>query len=350
MSVYLIDPVQDLRWIEFLGRHPHPSVFHSPGWLEALRRTYAYDPFVLTTSPPGTELANGLPVCRVNSWLGGRLVSLPFSDHCEPLVDRPEELSEILSFLTQEVGRGKRKYAEVRPLKSAPAAEGNSGSFQAMRAYSFHRLDLSPSLEELFRRFHTSCVQRAICRAEREKLAYEEGTSASHLAKFYHLLRLTRRRQGMPPQPLAWFRNLIGCLGEHLTIHVASKDDQPIASILTLSFKKTIVYKYGCSDAPYHRLGGMPFLFWRSIQKAKDRALEEFDLGRSDSENSGLITFKDHLGAIRSHLTYYRCPGSGSRPALAADGWKLQTARRVLERMPVPVLTVAGRLLYKHFG
>ena len=349
MSVYQIDPVQEPRWVEFLGRHPLASVFDCPGWLEALRRTYGYDPFVLTTSPPGAELTNGLPVCRVKSWLaGGRLVSLPFSDHCEPLVDRHEELHEMLSFLTQEVRHKKWKYVEVRPWTSDPRADGNVNGFQATRAYYFHKLDLSPSLGELFRRFHKSCVQRKIRRAEREGLAYEAGASESHLAKFYHLLRLTRRRHGVPPQSLAWFRNLIDCLGEKVTIHIASKDGQPISSILTLSFKKTIVYKYGCSDAQYHSLGGMPFLFWRTIQEAKKMALEEFDLGRSDPGNSGLVTFKDHLGASRSTLTYYRCPASRAR--LAADGWKLQTAKRVLAYMPDPVLSLAGRFLYKHIG
>ena len=349
VSVYQIDPVKDPRWVEFLARHPRASVFDCPEWLEALRRTYRYDPFVLTTSPPGAELTNGLPVCRVKSWLSGRrLVSLPFSDHCEPLVDRPEELYKMLSLLTKQVRRGEWKYIEIRPCNSATRADGYPSVFQATRAYYVHKLDLSPSLDQLFRRFHKSCVRRKIRRSQREGLAYEEGTSESQLAKFYHLLRLTRRRHGVPPQPLAWFRNLIDCLGEKVTIHIALKDGQPISSIITLSFKKTIVYKYGCSDAQHHNLGGMPFLFWRTIQEAKKKGLEELDLGRSDSENSGLVTFKDHLGADCSTLTYYRYPARGA--GLVANGWKVQTAKRVMAHMPDPVLTVAGRLLYKHFG
>jgi lipid II:glycine glycyltransferase (peptidoglycan interpeptide bridge formation enzyme) len=284
----------------------------------------------------------------VKSWLSGRrLVSLPFSDHCEPLVDRPEELYEMLSFLTQEVKRKKWKYVEIRPWTFAPRADGNSNGFQATRVYYVHKLELSPSLEELFRRFHKSCVQRKICRGEREGLTYEEGASESLLAKFYHLLRLTRRRHGVPPQPLAWFRNLIACLGEKVAIHIASKDGQPISSILTLSFKKTIVYKYGCSDARFHNLGGMPFLFWQTIQKAKKHGFKVFDLGRSDLDNQGLIAFKDHLGATRSKLTYYRYPAR--RAELAANGGRRQTAKRIFAYMPNPVLTLAGRW-YKHIG
>ena len=145
LSVYQIDPVQNPCWAEFLELHRRASVFDCPGWLEALRRTYGYEPFVLTTSRPGSELTNGLPVCRVKSWLTGcRLVSLPFSDHCEPLVDRPEEMHEMLSFLTQEVRRGKCKYVEIRPCNPAPGADGHSTGFQATRVYTFHKLDLSP--------------------------------------------------------------------------------------------------------------------------------------------------------------------------------------------------------------
>ena len=144
------------------------------------------------------------------------------------------------------------------------------------------------------------------------------------LSSFYGLLRLTRRRHGLPPQPLAWFRNLVACLGDGLTIHVASKDGVPIAGILTLSFKKTMVYKYGGSDARHHSLGGMPFLFWRAIQEAKARGIEELDLGRSDLDQPGLIAFKDHLGATRTTLTYYTSPASGAR------------ARRTTARSPAP--------------
>jgi hypothetical protein len=40
MPPYKNDPLQDPRWAELVGRHPHASVFHTTGWLEALRRSY----------------------------------------------------------------------------------------------------------------------------------------------------------------------------------------------------------------------------------------------------------------------------------------------------------------------
>src|SRR5208283_2704270 len=60
VSVHQIDPLQDPRWPHFLAQHPSASVFHTTAWLEALRHTYGYEPFVLTTCAPGRELTNGL--------------------------------------------------------------------------------------------------------------------------------------------------------------------------------------------------------------------------------------------------------------------------------------------------
>ncbi len=49
---------------------------------------------VLTTCAPDAPLTDGVVFCEVDSWLTGRrLVSLPFSDHCEPLLQTTRRLS-----------------------------------------------------------------------------------------------------------------------------------------------------------------------------------------------------------------------------------------------------------------
>src|SRR5207247_3253868 len=98
---------------------------------------------------------------------------------------------------------------------------------------------------------------------------------------------------------------------DRLTIRVASQRERPVASILTLCYRDTLVYKYGCSDASSHSLGAMQFLFWKAIQEGKQRGVRKFDLGRSDPDNTGLITFKDRWGAARSVLTYMSCSAVG---------------------------------------
>src|SRR5580704_8875031 len=117
MKIYQIDPLTDSRWAELVQNHPRASVFHTVPWLKTLRRTYAYQPLVFTTSPPTSALKNGLVFCRVNSWLTGhRLVSLPFSDHCEPLCDSVEELNFLIRYLQAALDHRDWKHLELRPL------------------------------------------------------------------------------------------------------------------------------------------------------------------------------------------------------------------------------------------
>lgn len=346
MPVFRIAPLGDPRWTEFVERHPKSSIFHTTGWLEALSRTYGYEPVAYTTTPPGRELTCGIPFCHIRTWLTGRrLVSLPFSDHCNPLVDTAEDSESLLDNVRRDSEKERCRYVELRPKH--PEFPGRAG-FLGTEAYCLHTLDLRPDLDEIFRGFHRDCIQRKIRRADREGLTCEEGTSDALLGKFYRLLLRTRRRHGLPPQPLDWFRNLISCLRDRVRIFVASKDQTEIASILTLSHKQMLVYKYGCSVHSSNNLGGTQFLFWKVIESAKKAGFSQFDLGRSDAGNSGLITFKDRWGAESSPLVYFRYPPH--RSLNSARAWQMNLASHLFACVPDGFLAVAGRLLYKHIG
>ena len=349
MSVNEFDPLKDVRWSALLQEHEQSSVFHTRAWLEALSRTYGYEVRALTTSKPGQALTNGLPFCRVKSWLtGSRAVSLPFSDHCQPLVGRSADLAELVGFLRHDVSSGSSKYSELRPVEHLGSDLREQMALTESSRFCFHTLDLRPSAEQLYKGFHKSCVQRKIQRAEREELTLQEGRSEAELAMFYSLLLLTRRRHQLPPQPLQWFRNLILAFGDDLLIRIALKNGKPVASMLTLNHKKKVVYKYGCSDSEMHNLGGMPFLFWRAIRDAKERGAEEFDFGRSEMDNEGLIAFKGHWGGVKRELVYYRYPATSSETAAATP--QMETALKAFSVLPDFCLTTAGKLLYRHIG
>jgi hypothetical protein len=339
-AVHVIDPLVDRRWDDLVAQHPHASVFHSRGWLQALHRTYGYDPFVLTTTRSG-PLSNGMVACRIRSWVTRRFVSLPFSDHCEPLVDQPESLDALVDHVRDGVRRGLWGSVEVRPRTTTHAGLAAGGR------YWLHTLDLTRPEAQLFDAFHPSHTRRAIRRAEREGLQHECGNSDRLLSMFYAVLRLSRRRHGLPPQPLAWFRHLVESFGDRLAIHVATREHQPVAGLLTLTFRDTVTYKYGGSDARWHALGGMPFLFWQVVLDAQRRGLHVLDLGRSDLDQPGLIAFKDHLGAVREPLTY-ACdqPHRGRR----GSGPLARVARRLLRHLPDRALDAAGRLIYGRLG
>ena len=345
MNIYEIDPTTDPRWEEFLQSHPQASIFHTGGWLEALRRTYGYTPVAFTTSPAGRPLTSGIPFCKVSGWFGRRLVALPFSDHCDPLVQTPEQLRHLIGYVRDKCNAEGWDYAEVRPTKNEL---GPLSTFGRSQSYCLHRLDIRGNLTEIFGNVHKSCVQRKIRRSLREGLTYEEGTGDTLLEKFYSLLVLTRRRHGLPTQPRCWFQNLIACLGNNLRIRLASKGQRPVASIMTIHYKHALVYKYGASDRRFSNAGGMQFLLWRAIQEAKNDDLWQLDLGRSDADNLGLITFKNRWGAAKTELAYFRYPILSDD--LLAKASQARISKYVWSHAPNAVLTVAGRAIYKHLG
>ena len=344
-EVYELDPLADSRWAALVATHPRASVFHTCSWISALKQTYGYRPLVLTTCPPSAPLTEGIVFCEVRSWLTGRrLVSLPFSDHCEPLFNDLEALNTVLMHARRAVEQGHYKRMEIRPCL---APDGGIQGFQPKGDAVFHRLDLSAPADQLFRSFHKDCIQRKIRRAERENLIYEEGNSEEQLNDFYRLMVMTRRRHGLPPQPLAWFRALIAACGPDLKIRIARKDGAAVASIVTLSHRQTMVYKYGCSNVNANKYGGTPMLFWKTIQEAKAKGQNELDMGRSDLDDPGLSVFKEHWGSVPTPLNYWRYPAQDLR---TRSTWRHYLTNRVISASPDRVLQLAGDVLYRHMG
>lgn len=347
MNVYEIDPTTDERWENLLQNHPQASIFHTRGWLDALRRTYGYSPVVFTTSPPRSPLTNGIAFCKVKGLLGKqRLVSLPFSDHCDPLVENDEQLIGLLAHLRQKRDAEGWDYVELRAKDSLPAGEDGFGRSQC---FALHQLDLRRDLDDILSSTHKDCIQRKIRRAEREALVCDYGTSESILHSFYRLLVATRRRHGLPAQPIAWFQSLIACMDKKLMIRVAFKGSTAIAAILTLQYKDALVYKYGCSDHKFNKLGGIQLLLWHAIQDAKrEGQCWLLDMGRSDYSNSGLVIFKDRWKANQTQLSYLRYPLKSSSKVSGVGGRRL--ARYLCRHAPPMALSAAGRALYKYAG
>jgi CelD/BcsL family acetyltransferase involved in cellulose biosynthesis len=346
MRLYTLDPLLDNRWDDLVAHHPRASVFHRNGWLRTLTKTYGYPAMVVTTSPPGEPLSDGVVLCEVRSWItGSRLVSLPFSDHAEPLLNESCGNPEIVEWMRGECRRSDWRYIEFRPL---------SGDFRAtdcMRvseSFWFHSLDLSPSTGRLFRNCHRNCIQRRVRHAERQGLSYQRGCSAELLDAFYELLIITRKRHRLLPQPRAWFRNLLECMAPDAEIRLVRKDGIPLAAILTLRHRNTVVYKYGCSDGKLHHFAGPPLLFWRLIEESKAEGAEQIDFGRTDLDNAGLARFKDRLGALRTQISYFRCTMDDRENFASVSD--LPKTSALCSTLPAVLSSMAGQLMYRHMG
>jgi len=344
MHFYILDPLLDHRWDDLVACHPRASVFHATGWLRTLANTYDYRPIVLTSTPAHQRLSDGVVFCEIRSWItGSRLVSLPFSDHAEPLLGESGGRGELEQWVQAACSLHNWNYVELRPI--FPRSEAGS-RLTVSQSFWMHSLNLSPSIEKLFSNLHKSCVQRRIGHAEHQHLKYERGASEELIRAFYGLLIITRRRLRLLPQPHAWFTNLIAAMSPNVEIRLVRKNDVPIAAIFTLRHRDTVVYKYGCSDHRFHHLGAMPLLFWKLIEETKSEGAAQIDFGRTETNNSGLTEFKDRLGTTRTMINYLRYP-TNEKVGLAPLAW-MKAARDLCSLLPSPLSSALGRLMYRH--
>lgn len=275
-------------------------------------------------------------------------MSLPFSDHCEPLSDWAEDLNFLIRYLQATLNRRKWKYLEIRPREWNFHEMADGIGLLPAATYYLHTLDLRPDLKEVFRSLDKDCVLRRIERAQRAGLVERCGRSEDLLKEFYPLFVATRGRQHIPPIPYVWFRNLMACQGEALELRLAYLDKIPVAAILTLQFRNSVYYKYGCSDAQLNRFGAIPWLLWRAIAAAKLNGATEFDMGRTEEDNLGLLVFKNHWVTRPKRLVHWHCPEGSFLHRVA--GWQWKMAKRIFSSMPDNLRAVPGRAIYRHIG
>ena len=124
-TVHEIDPLTDARWSGFLEK-----ILVLRCFTRCHGSRHCVEPTGTGQSPipllPCTGSSKTLVFCRVESWLTGRrLVSLPFSDCCDSLVDDPSELRILMAGIERRTRLEKWRYFEMRPLESLETAGSN---------------------------------------------------------------------------------------------------------------------------------------------------------------------------------------------------------------------------------
>ena len=344
IEVATVDPLYDpTNWDRLVYSHPDFNFFHTAAWAKVLCKTYGHTPLFLHVTHSGKSLAL-LPLMEINSpFTGRRGVSLPFSDFCEPLVFGRWGQEALIEVLLQ-LGRSRKwRYFELRGgRKTLPA------SAAASIKYYGHKLDLTVGVEELFGRFESS-VRRAVRKAEKSGLAVEVTNSYEAMLDFYHLHVRTRRRHGLPPQPLSFFLNIHEeVIGAGLGFITLVKSGARLgAAAVFFHAGRSALYKFGASDERIQELRGNNLVMWEGIKRLAGIGLKTLHFGRTSLTNDGLRKFKLSWGTEEEMIEYFRF-------AIGADLWVNSHDNahafhnRLFCRLPLPINRLAGALIYPH--
>jgi hypothetical protein len=343
LNISLLNPIEHPDWDDLLLTADRATFFHTTGWARVLSESYGYTPLYFTIIEKG-KLAGLIPVMEIESFLTGkRGVSLPFTDICHPVADTAATFQALMDRLT-EYGHGAGwKYIEFR---------GGSDFFDDAphcAEHFVHILDLHGNEEGLFKSLRAN-IRNEIRRAEKVGVAVSLLHTREALATFYHLHCETRRWHGLPPQPWSFFEKIY----EHIIVSrqgfvaLAMHQGKPVAGAVYSIFRDCALYKFSASDRRVQHLRANKLVMWEAIRWFCRNGFRSLDFGRTEPENEGLLQFKRGWGAQESRAAYYRL--SLRENTFSAERNGIRSSYPVFKMLPIPVLRLAGRVLYRHVG
>ena len=272
---------------------------------------------------------------------GRRGVCLPFSDFCKPLLFDNSATALVLSSLLDLAKERNWKYFELRS-GNKPATSAISSA-----AYYEHQIDLTADEDRLFARFASS-VRRAVRKASQNGVEIEISHGRDAVLAFFALHTRTRRRHGLPPQPLKFFLNIHEELMKkrHAFVVLARHRSRPIAAAVFLRLGQKALYKYGASDERYQEFRANDLVMWEGMKFLVQKGARTLHLGRTSIENKGLRRFKLGWGVIETMLHYFQFD-------VATNSWLNKRNprtlhKKVFSRLPLKLNQLAGAMLYPH--
>lgn len=342
LQMRVLDPLREPDWDHVIGLHRDGTCFHTTAWARVLYQTYGHEPLYLQFFYRG-KVAALIPLVEIRSpFTGRRGVCLPFSDLCEPLFFEPDVAELVRDRLLSFAQQRRWQHLEIRGGRSSQLALGPTSRFYG------HTLELSCDSTQIFARFASS-VRRAIRKAERSEVDAAAIRTRQALGDFYKLHVETRRRHGLPPQSVSFFRNIY----EHIIepgfgfIVLAQRGRRTIAAAIFLRFGNNAIYKYGASDKKFQEFRANNLAMWQGIQFLVRLGVEKLHFGRTECDTDGLRRFKLSWGTREEMINYYRVDPSGrqcSTPACRVSGFY----RKVFGKLPLVLNRVAGSIVYPH--
>lgn len=326
-------------WKELCEASGNTTLFHRPAWAAVLRRAYGFRVLSATFERGGKVLA-GCLLSRTKNPFARRFVSLPFSDSCAPLGADEGAVAALMRGLVADPHLGGS--LEIRGIK-APAP------WQTVDCFERWSLDLTRPFAEIQRGADRN-FRRQVRRAASETLRIENGDSATMLERFYALQLETRRRQGVPSQPLRFFslvrENFAATHG--LEVWLASCAGRDQAAVVVLRDGPMLYAKWS-ARAVESTAGAAHLLFFSLLEHHAGKAAA-LDLGRTDSRNTGLTRFKAEMGATPAPLPYSYFPRTPRHTSAEDPDRSTGALARIWRRLPLPVTRAVGAVVYRYLA
>lgn len=349
MDILRVNPLTDPIWQQLIDTHPHSSLFHSPVWIGVLNETYGFETEAYVQVDAAGRPVAGIPFCRILDIRGQRIVSLPFSDFCDPLVETQEQWEALTAAPMAE-----KSQVVVRCLHNDVPLQDKR--FQVVKQAMWHGKDLEADIDTLWEGLEAS-ARRAVRKAEREGVTVRIASDKEGLREFFRLhFQIRKYKYGLLAQPYRFFENLWDRLlaAQQGALMLAEYQGQVIASVMFLEWQDTLVYKFSASDQNFLNQRGTDLLIWEGIRYGQSRGRKRLDFGLSDLDQDGLIRYKRKYSSEEKLISFL-----SHTPAEEMATVPQQQARELLpgltrlftdESVPDSLTEQAGDMLYRFFA
>lgn len=340
-----VNPAEDPRWDDFVLKHPEGTPYHHSAWTQVICETYGHTPlFLALVSPDDGHIEGILPFVYINSYLTGkRLISLPFTSYCDPLVPR-NRLAEGLQIASRRFRRV--RYVELKQLKNGDNQVHDLEFVES--PYVCQILSLRKDLKGLFQSFHESCVRRRVRHAEKSGLVFQMADSEKELRRVYQMFVEVRQKHGLPSAPYKFFLKMYQLLTpkDLLELPLVISNGSIVAAALILKSSAMWHLEYIVSDVRFNHQGSNQFLIWECIKRAHELGAKHFDFGRTSLSHQSLLEYKGRWGTESRPISHCYYPANAVSPLWHDFSNSFLT--RLNKRMPLQIVRLEGRLIYPH--
>ncbi|MEO1044788.1 MAG: FemAB family XrtA/PEP-CTERM system-associated protein [Pseudomonadota bacterium] len=349
------DAVARAAWSDYVADHKEATAFHRLEWIDAITEATGHESCLLmarTAAEPGDDavICGVLPCHIIHSPLFGRaLVSCGFAVDGGVLADDPVAAEALVASMWKLAERRSCPTAELRggmvPLD--PSWHRNTDSY-----LGFVRALAENDEAELLAisRKQRAEVRKAIKLRDTGDLTVETGAGQRDRDWHYRVYSESVRNLGTPVFPRALFAAVLDHFGEDADILSVLHQGEPVASVLSLYHRGTVMPYWGGGVWDARRLRANDLMYYALMNHARDHGCHRFDFGRSKT-GTGAAAFKKNWGFDGVSLTYAVRTASGAEPRDTNPlSPKYQARIRLWQKLPLSLANRLGPMIAKGLG
>jgi len=333
IKIRLLATFPDLRWNDYVDRHPAGTFFHLSEWAAVYAALSWTRPYFLIAERDA-QIVGVMPLAAVH-W-GARsmaLVSSPYCAHAGAIADDDATRAALEDAALVEAQACRAGVLEVRQFGvSQPSWLSHTNFATFSRELTD---DDAANLAAVPRH------RRAVIR--KGEAAGLRSSADIALQDFYSLYCTGVRNLGTPAYPRQLFIEIVRQFGARCGLLAVfdAQSPQPMAAVMSFYYKQRVMPYYSGSRPQARLLFASDYMYWALMRDAAERGCRDFDFGRS-IVGSGAAAYKKNWGFKPQALCYqFAAPRGGRVEPLNPDSRINVVARRVWARVP---LVIANRI------